>query len=55
MGVVVGGGLLGWFIDSRLGSAPWGVMLGSVLGLVGGLVRLVRTTARLQALDGRPR
>ena len=54
IGGVVGGGLLGWFLDGHFGWSPWGVLVGTMIGLVGGLVRLVRTANRLQALDRRP-
>ena len=32
---------LGLLVDYLLGSSPWGVILGAVLGLVGGLVHLI--------------
>jgi F0F1-type ATP synthase assembly protein I len=35
--VVLGIGVfLGHLVDTRLGSGPWGLLVGSVLGLVGG-------------------
>ena len=34
--------LLGWWIDGRFGTAPWGVLLGALLGMTGGMVNLVR-------------
>lgn len=34
--------LVGWWVDGRFGSAPWGTLAGAMLGLVGGLYNLVR-------------
>jgi F0F1-type ATP synthase assembly protein I len=35
--MVLGTGVfLGHYIDTRVGSGPWGLLVGSVLGLVGG-------------------
>jgi F0F1-type ATP synthase assembly protein I len=34
--------LLGYWIDSRFGLSPWGVVGGVVIGLVGGLYNLVK-------------
>lgn len=47
-GVTAGFALLGYWIDRRYGTAPWGVLIGVVLGLVGGLYNLVRQS--LQAV-----
>lgn len=33
---------LGWLIDRWLGSMPWGIIVGSVLGFAVGLYRLIR-------------
>lgn len=41
-GVIAGLALAGYWIDSRFGTAPWGILGGVVLGLVGGLYNLVR-------------
>lgn len=34
--------LLGYWIDHHWGTNPWGVVVGLVLGLVGGMYNLVR-------------
>ena len=47
-GVTAGFALLGYWIDRRYGTAPWGVLVGVVLGLVGGLYSLVKQS--LQAV-----
>jgi F0F1-type ATP synthase assembly protein I len=47
-GTIAGGALVGWAIDRWLGSAPWALLTGTVLGLVGGLVWLVQALRRLE-------
>ena len=48
--VVVGGlGGLGYWIDSRYGSSPWGVLIGAGVGLVGGTYNLIKDC--LRAID----
>ena len=32
----------GWWLDARLGSSPWLLLLGVLLGFTGGLISLVR-------------
>lgn len=39
---VAGFTLIGYWIDRHFGSAPWGLIVGLALGLVGGLYNLVR-------------
>lgn len=41
-GAVAGFALIGYWIDRRYGTEPWGVVGGVVLGLVGGLYNLVK-------------
>lgn len=69
MGVAVGiGALAGWWLDGRYGWSPWGVLIGTLLGVgaaVNTLVRVVRDVqresededrrARRQEEEGRPR
>lgn len=45
-GAMAGLALLGYWIDSRFGTHPWGMLSGVVIGLVGGLYNLVK-----QSLD----
>ena len=41
-GVTAGLALVGYWIDGRFGTSPWGLLGGVVIGLVGGLYNLVR-------------
>jgi ATP synthase protein I len=41
-GAVAGFALVGYWIDRHFGSKPWGLVVGLVLGMVGGLYNLVR-------------
>ena len=43
---VAGGSLLGWWIDGRLRSEPWGLVIGATLGFVGGMYNLLRVSIR---------
>ena len=53
---VVGLTLLGIWIDRRFESAPWGVVIGASIGLVGGFYNFVRAAIRAageSARDGK--
>jgi F0F1-type ATP synthase assembly protein I len=39
---VIGGCLLGWWIDRARGSGHWGVLIGATIGIVGGLYNMIR-------------
>jgi ATP synthase protein I len=41
-GATAGLALVGYWIDGRFGTAPWGILGGVVIGLIGGLYNLVR-------------
>ncbi|MBI1917907.1 MAG: AtpZ/AtpI family protein [Planctomycetes bacterium] len=43
--------VLGLFLEARLGWAPWGVVVGAVLGLVGGLWHMVLLLNRFDTKD----
>jgi len=45
-GAVAGFALLGYWIDRRYGTSPWGILGGVCVGLIGGLYNLVK-----QSLD----
>jgi len=52
-GAIGAGALLGWLIDSWLGSAPWGLLVCSLLAVVGGFIRLVEVLRRFERRDAR--
>jgi F0F1-type ATP synthase assembly protein I len=41
-GAVAGLSLIGYWIDRRFGTKPWGILGGVFIGLAGGLYNLVR-------------
>ena len=41
-GATAGLALVGYWIDGRFGTSPWGLLSGVVIGIVGGLYNLVR-------------
>jgi ATP synthase protein I len=41
-GATAGLALVGYWIDGRFGTSPWGLLGGVVIGIVGGLYNLVR-------------
>ena len=45
-GAVAGFALIGYWIDRRYATEPWGVVIGVILGLVGGLYNLVKQSLR---------
>ena len=39
---MLGFGALGWWVDRRWGSAPWAMVAGLLLGMVGGFVNFLQ-------------
>ena len=39
---MVGLGLLGWWLDGKFGSAPWVMVAGLLLGMIGGFVNFLQ-------------
>lgn len=46
-GAVVVLAAVGWFIDRRAGTEPWGVIIGTVIGAAGGLYLFIKEALRL--------
>ena len=44
---VVGGLIVGWLLDRWLGTSPWLLVVGLILGAAGGFYEFIRTTSRL--------
>ncbi|MDX1642948.1 MAG: AtpZ/AtpI family protein [Thermoanaerobaculia bacterium] len=40
---------LGWWIDHRWGTEPWGIIVCAAIGIVGGLVNFVRAGQKAMA------
>jgi F0F1-type ATP synthase assembly protein I len=51
IGAIVAGAVIGWFLDDRLGWAPWGIMACMLLAVVGAMVRLIQTLRRFDRVD----
>ena len=41
-GAVGGGCLLGYWIDRRFETQPWGLLIGATVGIIGGLYNMIR-------------
>jgi ATP synthase protein I len=41
-GATAGLAVFGYWIDRRLGTSPWGILVGVFIGIVGGLYNLVK-------------
>lgn len=44
---VVGGLIVGWLLDRWLGTSPWLLVVGLILGAAGGFYEFIRATSRL--------
>lgn len=43
----LGGLVLGWLVDRWAGTKPWGTLIGLALGFVGGMIRVIQQSNRL--------
>jgi F0F1-type ATP synthase assembly protein I len=50
-GTIGGGALCGWFLDSKLGTAPWLLLTLTVAAAIGGFFRLVKLVERFNEMD----
>jgi ATP synthase protein I len=55
VGAIVFGGLLGWWLDAKLGTSPWLMLLLGALGFWAGLREIQRQLARLRKQNDRDR
>lgn len=46
MGVVLGLAV-GWWLDSKFGWSPWGVLVGTMLGLASGMYMMLKQTLQI--------
>ena len=57
-GATAGLALTGYWVDGKFGTQPWGVLTGTLIGIVGGLYNLVKAAlaaSRDAGQDGAPR
>jgi ATP synthase protein I len=54
-GTIVGGAVCGWLVDRWFGTEPWALTVFSLVGVVGGFVRLVTLLRRFEKIDGAER
>jgi F0F1-type ATP synthase assembly protein I len=47
-GTIGGGAVVGWLIDRWLGSPPWGLVVCTILGVVGGFIWLIQALRQLE-------
>jgi len=50
-GTIAGGAVCGWLVDRWFGIEPWGLIVLSLIGVVGGFVRLVTMLRRFEKVD----
>lgn len=43
-GATAGLALIGYWVDRRFGTTPWAILAGVLIGIVGGLYNLVKTS-----------
>lgn len=51
VGAIVVGGLFGWWLDTKLGTAPWLMIVLGALGFYAGLREILRRLDRLREND----
>lgn len=39
-------GAIGWWLDGRLGTGPWLLVVGLLLGATGGMIAIIRTSLK---------
>ncbi len=44
-------GGLGWWLDGRLGTTPWLLVAGCMIGAVGGMISMIRTSLNKKSSD----
>jgi F0F1-type ATP synthase assembly protein I len=50
-GTIGAGAVVGWLVDRWLGHPPWGVMVCTLLAVVGGFIRLIDLMRRFERRD----
>jgi len=50
-GTIGGAALVGWLLDSKLGTEPWLLLSLTVVGAIGGFFRLIKLVERFGEID----
>lgn len=50
-GTIAAGSTLGWLADYWFGTAPYGLVAGTLVAAVGGFVRLIQLVKRFEQID----
>ena len=50
-GTIAAGSMIGWLFDRWLDSAPYGLVVGTLLAVVGGFIRLIQLVRRFEQVD----
>jgi F0F1-type ATP synthase assembly protein I len=50
-GTIGGAAVCGWAVDRWFGIEPWGLAILSIVGVVGGFLRLLQLLRRFETLD----
>jgi len=45
-GTIFAGSLVGWFLDNRLGTMPWALVICTLLAVIGGFARMITILRR---------
>lgn len=53
-GTIAGGAFVGWWLDHRFGTGPWGMTGFTVVAAIGGFVRLLQLLRQFDRLDRTP-
>jgi F0F1-type ATP synthase assembly protein I len=53
-GAIAGAALVGWAADRWFGVEPWGIITATLVGVLGGFLRLVTLLRRFERLDRDP-
>jgi F0F1-type ATP synthase assembly protein I len=53
LAAIVGFAFVGYWIDRHYETEPWGLVIGAVLGIVGGLYNFIHAAIRATREDGR--
>lgn len=50
-GSIAAGAIIGWWVDGRFGTQPYGLLLLTLLSIVGGFIRLIRVLRQFERSD----